>query len=258
MFRCIHPPSSSTPSHETLKRHATLTILLVSAALAVPLRAATFESGEAQTALVELYTSEGCSSCPPAEARLARLRDDPELWKGFVPVAFHVDYWDRLGWPDRFASAAFTRRQYDYAARWHSGSVYTPAFVRNGREGDASTPAARPGRLRAEVTPNGQVTVAFRPTVSPSSAGTLVVEVAPMASGVTSDVRRGENAGRKLAHEFVALALIQAALERHGDGWSVTLSLPGKPAAPTAALAVWVHTGDDPTPLQATGGWLAK
>ena len=232
----------------------TLTIVLAATALATSLRAATFESGETQTALVELYTSEGCSSCPPAEARLAKLRDDPDLWKGFVPVAFHVDYWDRLGWPDRFASAAFTRRQYAYAARWGSGSVYTPAFVRNGREGSDPAPAAKTGHLRVDVNAGGQVSVSFQPANPP--VGSLIVEVAPLASGVTSDVRRGENAGRKLAHEFVALDLLPANLERHGQEWTATLALPSKPVAPVSALAVWVHAADDPTALQATGGWL--
>ena len=63
-----------------------------------------FESGPQQISLVELYTSEGCSSCPPAEAWLSRLKEEPGLWKNFVPIAFHVDYWDRLGWRDRFSS----------------------------------------------------------------------------------------------------------------------------------------------------------
>ena len=70
-----------------------LTILSAFVALTAPLRATTFESGDTQATLLELYTSEGCSSCPPAEARLAALRDDPRLWKMIVPVAFHVDYW---------------------------------------------------------------------------------------------------------------------------------------------------------------------
>lgn len=71
-------------------------MVLAATALTASLRAATLESGETQTTLVELYTSEGCSSCPPAEARLAKLRDEPGLWKQIVPVAFHVGYWDRL------------------------------------------------------------------------------------------------------------------------------------------------------------------
>ena len=223
-------------------------------ALASPLRAATFESGDTQVTLLELYTSEGCSSCPPAEARLARLRDDPGLWKMIVPVAFHVDYWDNLGWVDRFASRAFTRRQYDYAALWRNGSVYTPAFVQNGREGTSAASTSKPGRLHAEISPSGVVSVTFSPTSAPTEA--LVVEAAPLASGVTSDVRRGENAGRKLTHEFVALDLIRATLEKHGGSLTASLSLPPSGIAPASALAVWVHTADSPVALQAAGGWL--
>ena len=64
----------------------------------------TFESGPQRTHLLELFTSEGCSSCPPAEAWLSKLKADPRLWKDFVPLAFHVDYWDHLGWRDPFAA----------------------------------------------------------------------------------------------------------------------------------------------------------
>src|SRR5262249_21741196 len=71
-----------------------------------------FESGPTRVALIELYTSEGCSSCPPAEKWLGTLRDDNGLWKTFVPVAWHVNYWDKLGWPDRFASREGTQREY--------------------------------------------------------------------------------------------------------------------------------------------------
>src|SRR5207302_322482 len=69
-----------------------------------------FESGPKKIQLLELFTSEGCSSCPPAEASLGRLVNDPRLWHEFVPVAFHVDYWDQLGWKDPFASAEWTKR----------------------------------------------------------------------------------------------------------------------------------------------------
>ena len=93
-----------------------------------------FESLEKRTALLELYTSEGCSSCPPAEAWLSRIRDSPGLWKEFVPVAFHVDYWDRLGWADRWATIEHSERQRAYAKSWRKDSVYTPGFVLNGSE----------------------------------------------------------------------------------------------------------------------------
>src|ERR1700733_854948 len=113
----------------------TLLLLIVSIlGLGLTLQAQTttrFESGPSQVSLLELYTSEGCSSCPPAEAWLSALSQSPELWKAVVPVAFHVDYWDNLGWKDWFSSREFTQRQRRYAANWGSGSVYTPAFILN-------------------------------------------------------------------------------------------------------------------------------
>jgi hypothetical protein len=83
---------------------------------ASPMPATTFESGEVQNSLIELFTSEGCSSCPPAEKWISALKSNQDLWKKTVPVAFHVDYWDRLGWRDRFAKPEFTSRQQHYAA----------------------------------------------------------------------------------------------------------------------------------------------
>src|SRR5262249_36121801 len=106
-----------------------------------------FQSGETQTTLLELFTSEGCSSCPPAEKWISNLRSNPDLWKKVVPVAFHVDYWDHLGWRDPFSKQEFTERQRSYAATWGGDSIYTPGFVVNGREwrgwfGGPSLPAA--------------------------------------------------------------------------------------------------------------------
>src|SRR5689334_11142529 len=79
----------------------------------LPLNAApaSFQSFETQTPLLELFTSEGCSSCPPAEKWLTGLKPSSGLWKDFVPVAFHVDYWDYLGWRDPWSSKTFTDRQ---------------------------------------------------------------------------------------------------------------------------------------------------
>ncbi|MCB1738986.1 MAG: DUF1223 domain-containing protein, partial [Gammaproteobacteria bacterium] len=91
-------------------------------------------SGPRQVALLELFTSEGCSSCPPADRWLSGLIDDPRLWRELVPVAFHVDYWDYLGWPDRFASREFSRRQRDHARSGGLSQVYTPGVVLNGAE----------------------------------------------------------------------------------------------------------------------------
>src|SRR6266513_5976808 len=108
--------------------------LLISTARLLSADSFQFQSDATQTSLLELYTSEGCSSCPPAEAWLSRLKESPKIWKNFVPVAFHVDYWDRLGWKDSFATRAYSERQRDYAGQWRSDSVYTPGFVLDGKE----------------------------------------------------------------------------------------------------------------------------
>ncbi len=183
-------------------------------ALAIPLLAAepqTFESATTPPVLVELFSSEGCSSCPPAEAWVSALKSSPDLWKRVVPVVFHVDYWDRLGWPDRFASREFTARQARYAAAGGVASVYTPGFVVNGREWRGwfeskplpATGAAKGGRLKVTLRDRTRAEIVF----TPAAAGTppLFVEFALLGGGIESDVRRGENSGRKLRHDFVVL-----------------------------------------------------
>lgn len=218
------------------------------------------ESTEQRVALLELFTSEGCSSCPPAEAWLRTLKEKPGLWKEFVPIAFHVDYWNYLGWKDPFSSADYTRRQREYAARWNASAIYTPGFVLNGKEWTpkgaiASSSGETPGKLRLTVKPGGQADILFVPT--DKRPGPLVVEVAPLAQQIETDVRRGENAGRKLTHDFVALALISATLEESEDGgYRARLLLPEKSTVPVAAIAAWVRSPDSPAPIQTVGGWI--
>src|SRR5438046_8505448 len=143
--------------------------LLCAAALTSQAADRVIESGPQKVHLLELFTSEGCSSCPPAEAWLSKLKSDPRLWKDFVPLAFHVDYWDHLGWRDPFASKEWTARQADYSARWKSESVYTPAFVLDGVAWrNAAVPSAsteKPGAL--QITINGErVTAVFKPEIN--------------------------------------------------------------------------------------------
>jgi hypothetical protein len=221
-----------------------------------------FSSGPAQVAVIELYTSEGCSSCPPAERWLGQLRDDARLWKEFVPVAFHVRYWDYIGWKDRFASKAFTERQHAIARAWRSEQVYTPCFVRNGEEWrsrDLSTRGTKiTGELAAAQSDDGSLTVTFRPASELADA-TFDVFVALLGGGITSDVRAGENSGRKLAHEFVALSLNSAALVPAGnESLRAEVKMPagGDATIHRRALAIWVTRHGELTPLQATGGWL--
>ena len=132
----------------------------------------TLESGPRKTRLLELFTSEGCSSCPPAETWLSKLKEERGLWRDFVPLAFHVDYWDRLGWRDPFASKAWTQRQYAYSARWKISSVYTPGFVLDGREwrnnGVPTADSDTPGTLRVSVTNQNSVTATFEAAAASS------------------------------------------------------------------------------------------
>ena len=219
-----------------------------------------FESGPKKVQLLELFTSEGCSSCPPAEASLGRLVNDPRLWHEFVPVAFHVDYWDRLGWKDPFASAEWTKRQRLYAANWNAESVYTPAFVLNGREWqNASVPAVNnggtPGVLKATVRSDHTVVINFEP--ANGSAREFDVYLAYLGFGININVRAGENNGRKLLHDFVVLSLDHQKLASSPQEFYLPSSAPEITNRPNrTALAAWITSAGDITPLQVTGGWV--
>lgn len=214
-------------------------------------------SGPGRAALLELFTSEGCSSCPGADAWLGTLEGKPGLWTAFVPVGFHVTYWDRLGWPDPWAAKAYTDRQRRHSDRWGSWRVYTPGFVTNGVEGRLAalpkTPGAKAGTLEARAA-GRRVRVAYAP--EPGSPRAARAFAATLGMGLESRVRSGENAGRTLEHSFTALALTQAPLRCGRTSCTAELELPPPAAAaPRTALAVWVE-GADGVPLQAAGGPL--
>ena len=219
-----------------------------------------FSSAVTRTSLIELFTSEGCSSCPPAEAWLGTLRDHPGLWRDFVPAAFHVVYWDRLGWKDRFASQAATEREYAHAAAWGSRNVYTPCFVQDGAEwrenfGRHAPKASKEsaGVLVVDYEPDGVCRVTFVPEGQPARAG-YEISVVQLGGGIVSAVRAGENEGRTLRHEFVALSLQQEKLVKGRA--ELTLTSVNISGVTRRGLAVWVTERGSPTPVQATGGWL--
>src|SRR3977135_776940 len=99
---------------------AAILLLAMAAATSALAGEIAFESKPARNHLIELYTSEGCSSCPPAEEWMSGLKNQPRLWQDIVPVAFHVDYWDHLGWKDSFASKIWNERQGGYFGGWRS------------------------------------------------------------------------------------------------------------------------------------------
>ena len=235
-----------------------LMALGASIANAAPGEPLVLESKAARTHLLELYTSEGCSSCPPAEAWLSKLKDDGRLWRDFVPVAFHVDYWNRLGWRDPFSAKAWTARQYEYSARWKAESVYTPGFVLDGsewRDRGALPPASGPaaGVLKIVVQSPGRVVASFK--AAEGSTGSFTVHVARLGFGLSVKVSAGENSGRTLAHDFVVLGLIEE--ELGSEPKEVRLaSVPSGQASGPAAIAAWVTLAGQIEPLQAVGGWL--
>ncbi len=223
-----------------------------------------FLSALRQTTLLELYTSEGCSSCPPAEAWLSHLENKPGLWTGFVPVAFHVDYWNNLGWRDKLSSEEYTQRQNDYARAWSAQEIYTPEFVLNGREwsnwlgyrGLPSPDAKNVGMLQVS-SPDGKH---WQACFAPVENGTVDYEVtaALLVSGLGSDVTAGENSGRHLDHDFAVLSLITRPLTSQTNGFQGSFIIDNHPkgVAGRLALAVWVTRRGRLEPLQATGGWL--
>ena len=222
----------------------------------------TMESADTPAVLVELFTSEGCSSCPPADAWLSRLKASPELWKSYVPVAYHVDYWNRLGWADRFSSAEFTARQHRYAAVWQGNSVYTPEVALNGREwrgffnGQPLPPPASGavGKLKVSLRDRTRAEIVF--TANSVAPKPSQVEIALLGTNLESDVKRGENGGRKLHDDFVVLQLVTAKLTADGNRYTATVTLPTTTNADATAVAAWVTTGDARPPIQAVGGWL--
>jgi hypothetical protein len=209
--------------------------------------------------LIELYTSEGCSSCPPAEAYLSTFKASPRLWKDTFPVAFHVDYWDGLGWKNRFARPEYTACQRAYADRLRQDSVYTPEFVVNGREwrgffDHTKLPPAGGGSGYLTLTARAdgkEISVRFLPGAANGSRP-LTLQVALLGVDLISSVQRGENVGRQLQHDFVVLGF---AAQPWADAGSARVDLhPATPDTPGAIVA-WVSAGDG-TILQAAGGWL--
>lgn len=190
-------------------------------------------------AAVELFTSEGCSSCPPADELLRDIVRDAH--DGGLPVfalGFHVDYWDFQGWPDRFATVENSARQTVYADLLGHGNVYTPQMVVNGA---VEFVGSRRSEAWAEITAaldhptatfvelavrrpggsEGPVTVTYVVDTAPDN---VIVNVAVVESGIVIDVLRGENAGQTLHHDNVVRAFAMVPLD--GDCGQVELEFP--------------------------------
>jgi hypothetical protein len=188
-----------------------------------PIKAAS--NANTGTVVVELYQSQGCSSCPPANAALNAIADRNDV----IALSFAVTYWDRLGWKDTFADPAFTARQHAYAAALKNDSVYTPQVVLNGKiaivgngEGElngAVAKAARLGKSPAITAANGSVTIG----AGKGSADIVLLRYDPRSQMVS--IRAGENGGRKLPHKNIVRQLTTLG---SWNGKAVSFKLPTK------------------------------
>jgi len=191
--------------------------MVVAAATAVSSHAAecSASSSEHRVPLLELYTSEGCNSCPPADRWLSSLRGRGVRADQVVPLAFHVDYWDYIGWKDRFARPGFTARQRLVADRNKASFIYTPQFVLDGHDikrpwlGD--TLLVRLGEINSQTS---RFDINTDLKIQVGRAELLVrarnnfarkahFYVALFENGLSTEVRAGENAGKRLYHEYV-------------------------------------------------------
>lgn len=241
--------------HQPIARLLTAAVVLLAAA---PLQAAVCElrSPPHRVGLLELYTSEGCNSCPPADRWLSRQRAAQRPDR-LVALAFHVDYWNQLGWPDRFSHARNTRRQQQAAERNRAGFVYTPQFLLDGhdvrplRDAQAvpqrlATLHAQPAlaEISARVTLEGrEIKVQGHSTLTQSSPSAETF-IALYEHDLTSAVARGENAGKTLTHDYVVRGWVGPLLT-DARGVSVLDHRIGLPAdARTPQLGVAVFTQD--------------
>ena len=197
---------------------------------------------ERRPVLVELFTSEGCSSCPPADELLARLDgSQPIAGAEVIALSEHVDYWNHLGWADPFSSAQFSERQSDYASLFHRDDIYTPQMVVDGSEEfvgsnadrarQAIEAAARSPKARITLTlaagakaASQDVPIAVRienvPEITKDDQAELMLAVSE--SGLRSAVTRGENSGRRLSHTAVVRCLAMVAALAAGQSGLTT------------------------------------
>lgn len=195
----------------------------------------TIKADDKGFAVIELFTSEGCSSCPPADALVAKIEKESSGKPVYI-LAYHVDYWNRLGWKDQFSSADFSKRQNEYGRYLKLQSVYTPQIVVNGK---TEFVGSEEGTLRKAIGTSLQNSVGAKLDLAVSSVDTrpaslkytiegvgknIVLQVAVVEKSAVSKVGAGENSGRTLAHVQIVRKLQQVALT--GDNGAASIILP--------------------------------
>jgi hypothetical protein len=224
------------------------------------------DEAETTFAVVELFTSEGCSSCPPADDLLGEIvKDARKRQQRVYGLSFHVDYWNNLGWRDPYSDAAFSRRQRDYVKALKADQVYTPQMVVNGStEFVGSNRSRARDRIDAALKQPVQTTVklsqeekkdpssvVFAYEVSQAPQGS-VLNVAVVERGLVSEVKRGENGGQTLHHENVVRAFQTIRLGKAEKG-TVQLKLPADLVRKNSSAIAYVQDAGTWAILGATG-----
>ena len=223
---------------------------ILGVALALGLGAQAAQAGP--LTVVELFTSQGCSSCPPANANLATLAQRPDV----LALSFGVTYWDDLGWKDTFASKAYTARQWDYAHGLRHSQVWTPQVVINGRVDVVGTTLAEIDRAARKAQPLAGPAVSLTPDAVAIGAGARPARPAQVwlvrydPNIVQVPIKRGENSGKTLPHRNVVRELTRLGAF---DGHAVSLRLPPS-RDPRLRTAVLVQAGPGGPILSAAKG----
>ena len=213
-------------------------------------------------AVVELFTSEGCSSCPPADRLVARIQQEDKGQPVYI-LAFHVDYWDRLGWKDAFSDSRYTQRQNRYASWLNLRSIYTPQIVVNGRN---EFVGSQEGTLRQAIgdglgqAPLAHLTlsdirseqgkVSWHYNVQNAAAGSSLI-VALVQRSATTDVKAGENGGKTLAHVQIVRNITSAPIGTGAAG-AGSIRLPQGMTGGEAELIAFVQSDNNGQIVAAT------
>jgi hypothetical protein len=223
---------------------AVIAAVAVLATLALTMHGAPPKLGPSPV-VVELFTSQGCSSCPPADALIHDIANDPALRGHVIPLAFHVDYWDSLGWRDPFSSAEWSQRQARYARAMRLNSAYTPQAIVNGsREFVGSNRSALSQALEkaSSAKPVGELALTAHregnsliATIHATIPANDDLMLAVLEDGVTTKIEHGENADRTLTNDAIVRRLVRV---KPGQ---TTVTVPIEPAWRNLSAAAFVQ-----------------
>lgn len=245
-----------------MKQFFILTVFLA-VVLSSTVFANTFKSGENKVTLMELYTSQGCSSCPPADKWLSDLKKEKTLFKKFIPLAFHVTYWNYIGWNDIFANSINDDRQRRYSKEvWEKNSVYTPQFVIDTKEyrqwfHNKSLPNFSnkyAGNLEVTLDEKNYLTISYFNKNVKNKDVTLNIVLEGFDYAIS--IKSGENSHKILHHDFVVLKHIhkKSTIKNNKLKYKIKLQYV-QDSKKQKALVVWISDKQH-NQLQAVGNYI--